>query len=153
QEVTFDIPSPPPATVTVRSDVSGAKVRINGYMRGQTPLDRAVTRPGPLDITVTTADGRARSIQGTLAISEQKTFEVRFDEKDGSAAPDISELGRLTLAFTPTGPVLNAKGDLIGESPLDAVPMRAGDHQLILRSADGRYQRAINISIEPNKTA
>src|SRR5205823_4037767 len=62
REMDINIPRPPDATLSVLSDVEGAQVRVNGYVRGSTPLLNAVTRPGPIDMTVTAPEGRAKSL-------------------------------------------------------------------------------------------
>lgn len=163
EDVTLTIPRPPDATITVLSDVVGATVRVNGYVRGRTPLQKAITLPGPLDITVVTPEGRARSMRGVLKLSEQKVIEVFFeraqsDADDGDDEPEPAmsapaPKGFLTLGLYPDGEVLDARGQLLGKTPLHKKPLPAGDHLLLLRSADGRYEREVMVTIEPNQEA
>lgn len=148
--VRLDLPEPPDATVTVTSDVDGAKVRINGYTRGRTPLEKAVTKPGPLDVTVEGPFRRARSFRGQLEIGEQKTFHADFS-KTSSAAADAR--GRLTLGMKPDGVVFDEAGKRLGATPLVDFELDAGDRRLTLRSADGSRERTVEIIVKPGQKA
>lgn len=146
--VRLDLPQPPDATVTVTSDVEGAKVRINGYTRGRTPLKKAITKPGPLDVTVEGPFKKARSFRGQLEIGEQKRYHADFSET-ASVAEDAK--GRLTLGMKPDGVVFDEAGERLGRSPLVDFEMEAGPQRLTLRSADGRRERTVEIVVEPGE--
>jgi len=157
---TYNIPKPPPATVSVFSDVIGAKVRINGYVRGHTPLMRATTRPGPIDMTVIAPGSTAKSIKTYLDISEQEFIEVFFGDvacriEPEKTSPKTMSLpppqGTLNLAFKPAGNILDESGKVIGTSPLLGHRMPVGLHTLQLRSKNGNFERWIKIEIEANK--
>jgi hypothetical protein len=150
RKVRFDLPKPPDATVTVTSDVLGASVRINGYKRGETPLERAVTLPGPLDITVEGPGHRARAIRATLGIGEQRVFHVDFAETTTVAADST---GRLTLGLKPDGYVVDEEGRTLGETPLVRRSTEAGLRSLILRSLDGARERKVEVEVPAGVTA
>ena len=157
---TFNIPKPRPATVTVLSDVLGASVRINGYVRGRTPLVAAVTRPGPIDMTLIAPNSQAKSVKSTLKLSEQKTVEVFFGDLACSLefADEIPirmsippATGAVTLAFKPAGAVYDFSGKQLGLSPLIDHPFRVGTHRLRLVSANEKYEEWVRIEVEENK--
>lgn len=150
--LTLRIPAPPPATLTVLSDVEGADVLINGYRRGATPLMEVVTRPGPVDITVAAPDGRARSLQTDLDVSERKKVEVLFSPVTSTAEPPMSQEGRITLGLQPPGHVLDAEGALLGSTPLIERRLAAGAHRLTLRSKDGTLERQVTVEVKPEAT-
>jgi PEGA domain-containing protein len=160
-ELTINIPKPPEARIAVFSDVVGADVRINGYRRGATPLDPVVTKPGGVDITVTTPNGRAKSVRTELAIGEQKRIEVLFDrvasgpEESEPAHPKNESLpdpkGYLTLGLKPDGTVYTEEGEKIGDTPIVRKPMDPGEHALVLRSLDGRYEKHVTIDLEADQ--
>lgn len=162
RDVTIRIPPPPAARIHVFADVVGADVRINGYRRGVTPLFGAITKPGPVDVTVSAA-GEARSAQTTLAIGEQKTIEIFFGESPADVGPGVCKAplrvskpppkGRLTLGMKPEGIVETTDGQSLGTTPLVRVPFDPGEHTLILRSTDGRYRRTVDLRIEAGETA
>lgn len=160
-DLTLNIPKPPEARVAVRSDVAGAEVRINGYKRGVTPLDGVITRPGPIDLTITTPDGRARSVHGQLAIGEQKLIEVLFDEIASLPEPPPSELplesrdtsGLLTLGVLPDSEVFDEEGRSLGHTPIQRKVIPSGEHHLTLRSLDGRYEKHVLVSVEAGQHA
>jgi hypothetical protein len=160
KDFTYKVPTPPPATLTVHSDVEGARVRVNGWMRGRTPLEAAVTKPGPLDITVTTDDGRAKSLRAYLDVSEAKTLEVWFDREETTTRTSTQpepmgppRPGTLTLATKPLAEVLTSTGGVMGRTPIDRRRLPAGEHRLRLRSLDGRYQRRVTLSVESGRDA
>jgi hypothetical protein len=148
--VRLDLPKPPEATVTVTSDIEGAKVRINGYTRGRTPLEEATTKPGPLDVTVEGPFEKARSFRGQLEIGEQKHYHADFS-RTASVADDAT--GRLTLGMKPDGVVFDESGHRLGRSPLVDFEMPAGPQRLTLRSSDGRRERTVEIMVKPGEKA
>lgn len=160
-ELDLDVPRPPDATVTVLSDALGAKVTINGYTRGETPLIRAVTRPGTLDLTVLGWDGRARSMRGALGIGEQKRVELFFDEVDCRPPPpppprpppmSLPEArGFLTLGLEPPGEVLDEDDHVLGRTPIERRPMPPGRHALLLRS--GKRSKWVEVEVEADRAA
>lgn len=164
-ELNLSIPKPPEATVSVLSDIPGSKVRVNGYTRGSTPLWRAATKPGPIDVTVISPEGHAKAVRGQLAIGEQKVLQVFFDEvssepEDGIEKPSAPSrmslpppVGWMTLGLNPEGEVFDAEGKSLGRTPLQKKVMDVGEHELVLRSLDGRYQKKVTLEIEEGKTA
>lgn len=161
KELDLDVPRPPDATVTLLSDEVGAKVSINGYTRGSTPLLDAVTKPGALDMTVLTFDGRARSIRTTLAIAEHKRVELFFGEVDcrpppppPPPPPPMSRpppRGLLTLGLEPEGEVRDEDDRLLGKTPLERVPLPVGTHRLLLRSK--KRQKWVEVEIDEDRSA
>jgi hypothetical protein len=160
KERTYNIPKPSPATLSVFSDVVGAKVRINGYVRGRTPLMKAITRPGPIDMTVIAPGSTAKSVKTYLDISEQEFIEVFFGDVACRLNPKAilakpmslpPPQGTLDLAFKPAGNILDASGKLIGTSPLFGHRMPVGLHKLQLRSENGKFERWVKIEIEADK--
>jgi hypothetical protein len=161
EELTLNIPKAPEARVSVISDVVGADVRINGYRRGATPLHGVITKPGMMDITVTTPDGRAKGIKGVLMIGEQKQIDVFFDEI--VSLPETPEekllesrpppMGFLTLGAKPDSYLFDAEEKKIGETPIENLRYPAGEHELFLRSVDGRYEKRVTIFVEPEQHA
>jgi hypothetical protein len=160
EQLTVNIPKPPEARVTVISDVAGSDVRINGYRRGVTPLSGVITKPGPIDVTVTTPDGRAKGVKTDLAIGEQKQIEIFFDEiaskpeeerPTNESRPD--PIGWVTLGMKPDGMVYDANEKLLGETPLVKLSFAPGDHDLTLRTVDGRYEKKVTIVVEADQHA
>ncbi len=160
KERTFRIPRPPPARLSIVSDVHDADIRINGYRRGATPLANIVTRPGPVDITITTRDGQARSVRTHLGISEQKNVEVHFLQSSGGADTHITSApknlstdprGLLTLGLQPNGRVYDADGKSLGDTPIVKIVMEPGLHELLLRTEDGSKERKVTLSIDPGQ--
>ena len=157
---TFNIPKPPPATITVMSDVLGASVRVNGYVRGRTPLVSAVTRPGPIDITLTAPNSQAKSMKTNLGLSEQKTIEIFYGDvaclfEDNIPEPSRMSLppptGIVTLAFKPAGSIYDSSGKKLGESPLLNRIFPAGTHRLRLVSDNNKYEQWVRIDVEEDE--
>ncbi|NJK90081.1 MAG: PEGA domain-containing protein [Myxococcales bacterium] len=140
----LDLPRPPDSTITVLADVDGATVRINGYKRGETPLEKAITRPGPVDITVIGAGRRAKSIRSQLGIGEHKTFEVRFAT---TRTVGSEGRGRVTMRLEPPGFVELPDGTLLGEAPLVEKTLDAGVIDIVLVSKDGKLRREVQIDV------
>jgi hypothetical protein len=161
EELTINIPKAPDARVTVISDVAGADVRINGYRRGATPLVGAITKPGPIDVTVTAPDGRAKGIKTDLSIGEQKQLEIFFDEVVSKPEPETGPVlesrpppvGWATIGVKPDARVYTEEEKLLGETPLARQTFSPGEHALTLRSLDGRYEKKVVIVIDAEQHA
>jgi hypothetical protein len=161
EHLSINIPKPPDARVSVISDVAGADVRINGYRRGATPLDGVITKPGPIDVTVTTPDGRAKGVKTELSIGEQKVIEVFFDEIVSKPEVDAglllesrpSSTGWATIGMKPDGKVYDVEDKLLGETPLVKRAFEPGEHTLYLRTGDGRYEKKVTILVEAEQHA
>jgi len=143
----LDLPPPPDATITVYADVDGASVRINGYKRGETPLEGAITKPGPVDITVVGPGHRARSIRSQLAIGERKVFEVSLT----STVADVEGTGRITVGLEPAGYIDLADGTRLGEAPVIEREVEAGPLELVLVSKDGALRRRVEVDVRPDE--
>lgn len=143
----LDLPRPPDATISVYADVDGATVRINGYKRGETPLDKVITRPGPIDITVVGPSHRAKSIRSRLAIGEHKTFNLSFT----STTADVEGTGRITVGMEPAGYVELPDGTRLGEAPVIEHEIDAGRVELILVSKDGTLRRRVEVDVPPDE--
>jgi hypothetical protein len=161
KELDVRLPEPPPSRLTVRSDVEGAEVRINGYKRGVTPLVGAVVKPGAIDVTVT-AGSEARAARTSLAIGEAKTLEIFFGEvtsrpEEPEPPPPPMSLPpprtTVTIGLQPNGFVSTVDGVRLGETPLFAHELEPGRHELILTSKDGRLQKQVSIDLEAGKAA
>lgn len=162
KELSLRIPPSPPSMLRVLSDVVAAEVRVNGYRRGDTPLIGAPTTPGWVDLTVT-AGNQAKSTRFRLGVGETKTIEVFFGDVECSAefppqAPQVLQSlpkvrGLLTLGVSPKSVVSDDEGQVLGTAPLVELPMDPGEHQLVLRSQDGRYERHVTIEIDEETPA
>ncbi len=160
RELSLRIPSPPPAKLTVLSDIEGAEVRVNGYKRGETPLLGAVTTPGWVDITVV-AGRHARSRKIQLKVGRHERLEIFFGAVQSQAEVEpppvfMSEpppTGKLTLGLKPDGWAETEDGKKLGNTPLVDYVLPAGTHTLRLQSLDGRYQRLVEVEIPADKAA
>lgn len=155
-----NIPKPPDARVSVISDVVGSDVRINGYRRGATPLSGVITKPGPIDVTVTTPDGRAKGVKSSLDIGEQKVIEIFFEELESKPEEEkvLNEsrpdpIGWVTLGMKPDGLVYTEEEKLLGETPLTKHAFPPGEHVLFLRTTDKRYEKRVTIVVEAEQHA
>lgn len=161
KEYDFDLPRPPDATISVLSDEVGAKVIVNGWTRGTTPLLDAVTKPGPVDLTIAALGGRAKSVRSVLLLGEQKRLEVFFDDVQSlpPAPPPpppppmcLPKLkGYLTLGLEPAGEVVDDEYHVLGKTPLNKLPLEPGEYKLLLRS--GQRQKWVLVEVEAEKTA
>lgn len=153
-EKNINLPKPPPAQVTVLADRDGMDVRINGYRRGSTPLLDAHTRPGPIDVTVTSKDGAARAVRTTLRVGEDKLIQVQFDDhgckpsRESASGCPLRQHGWLTLGVDRDATVTTESGTRLGRTPLTRRRMAAGPHKLRLRSQDGGFEKWVDVVVE-----
>lgn len=158
REKTLNVPRPAPSMVSVRTDEVGARVRINGYLRGRSPLLEAVTKPGPLDVTVVSRSGQARAFAAELLPREHKEISLRFGDTASSTA---TEPGYLTVACDPPAETWTRPGRLpprataaidapwrhLGTTPIFQQKLAPGLHLLRLRDAHGQRTRVFEVLV------
>ena len=117
-------------TLKVESKPMGAQVKIDGEVRGVTPL--SVSLPAGAHVMEIVAGSEPRVIP--LSITAGQTL-AQYVELVG-----VSALGRLSIQSAPAGATVLLDGQPRGRTPLELPDVAAGDHELVL-DLDGRRVR------------
>jgi hypothetical protein len=123
------------ATVAVESKPSGAQVKIDGELKGTTPLSTPVSA-GAHVLEITTG-GEPRIIPMTIAAGQTVAQYVEL-------VTNVS-LGRLAIASTPAGATILLDGQPKGVAPRELADVSAGEHELMLELTGMRVRQPVTV--------
>ncbi|HEX7085927.1 MAG TPA: PEGA domain-containing protein [Vicinamibacterales bacterium] len=123
-------------TLKVDSRPSGAEVKIDGKVRGTTPLSLPL-QPGAHVIEIA-AGAEPRVIPVTVSAGETLS---QYVELAGANA-----LGRLSIASTPTGANVLVNGQPRGVTPLELSDIEPGEHEIVLELDGRRVRQAVTVT-------
>jgi TonB family protein len=118
-------PLPTLGALQVESDPPGARVRVNGQVKGQTPLRLAELPFGAYEIRVEQkgyeAQTRAVSLDAGSPSAEVKVALTR---------PAAPASGAADILSTPSGAAVSVDGRAVGSTPLTGLRLKPGTHRI-----------------------
>src|SRR5690606_32451043 len=123
-------------TLKVDSRPTGAEVKVDGQVRGTTPLSVPV-QPGAHVIEIA-AGSEPRVIPVTVSAGETLSQYVEL--------ASASALGRLSIASTPTGANVLVNGQPRGVTPLELSDIEPGEHEIVLELDGRRVRQAVSVT-------
>jgi hypothetical protein len=135
------------ASLQIQSDPAGIQVRVNGELRGRTPLSLALA---PGDYSVVLGEGASSQTRRvTLGEAEKSSlhYVVREDSPAAatSAAAALNAMSALSVITEPAGGAVSIDGIDRGTAPLVAEDLAPGEHRLVVRNQGGVYQRSVTL--------
>jgi hypothetical protein len=143
------------ATLRIESEPSGAAVRVDGEVRGATPLILALPA-GSYSVTV--GDGeRASQRRITLAASERASIHhvaPMLAPGGGASAAASAAPSRTSLAVItePPGGVVTLDGVAHGVAPVVISGTAPGEHQLVVQNRGTVYRRTVVLTPDSPST-
>jgi len=106
--------------VTLKSSPPGAQVWVNGRQVGMTPLARFELYPGAWQIYLRMAGYRDAAVDMQVQAGALLTRSVKLEPTHG----------QLSVSSRPTGARVLLAGQVVGETPVDKLPVLVGEHAL-----------------------
>ena len=133
------------ASIQIQSKPVGIQVRINGEMRGRTPLALSLA-PGTYDVVLGEGDSAERH-QVVLGDAEKSSLQYVLRDNPAAAAPApaIAVTSALSIITEPAGGAISIDGVDRGTAPILVERLSAGDHRLVVRNQGAVYQRAVTL--------
>lgn len=132
--------APAGGSLRIQSDPAGAEVRLNGVVKGTTPL--ALTMPaGSYSLTV---QHGANSKELPVSVTNGETTVHHITWTDTTAAAPAGT-GNLSVATDPPGGEVVVDGEERGVSPLTLRNLPVGQHRVVVRARGTNYTRTIQI--------
>ena len=140
------------ASIQIQSRPAGIKVRINGELRGQTPLALSLT-PGIYDVVLGEGENAERH-QVVLGDEEKSSLQyvLREQPAEASAATAIAATSALSVVTEPAGGTVSIDGIDRGTAPLVVDRLAAGEHHLVVRNQGAIYQRSVTLEAGSTST-
>jgi PEGA domain len=134
------------ASIQIQSKPVGIQVRINGEVRGRTPLALSLA-PGTYDVVLGEGDSAERH-QVVLADDEKSSLQYVLRDNPGPAAAAASAsavTSALSVITEPAGGAISIDGVDRGTAPMLVEHLSAGAHRLVVRNQGAVYQRAVTL--------
>jgi hypothetical protein len=126
-------------TLKVDSKPAGAQVKVDGEVKGVTPLSLGLAK-GP-HVMELASGGEPRVIPITIDAGATLAQYVEL-----SAAATSTASGRLSVSSSPAGASILLDGQPRGTTPADLHDVPAGDHELILDLQGARVRQAVTVA-------
>jgi hypothetical protein len=123
-------------TVMVESKPMGAQVKIDGEVRGITPLSLSIA--GGAHVMEIAAGTEPRVIPITVIAGQTLSQYVEL--------VGVSALGRLSIQSAPVGATVLLDGQPRGVTPLELPDVSAGEHELVLDLKGQRVRQTVSVA-------
>jgi hypothetical protein len=134
-------------SLRVDSDPPGAEVRLNGEVRGATPV--SLTLPAGSYTLAVQQGANVKQLPVEIAKGVGRDFHISFAE----AAPQAvaATVGGLQVTSDSPDSVVSVDGVERGRTPLTVRDLAAGRHEVVVRAAGTTYRRTVQV--DPGATA
>ena len=123
-------------TLMVESKPMGAQVKIDGEVRGITPLSLSIA--GGAHVMEIAAGTEPRVIPITVTAGQTLSQYVEL--------VGVSALGRLSIQSAPVGATVLLDGQPRGVTPLELPDVSAGEHELVLDLKGQRVRQTVSVA-------
>ncbi len=123
-------------TLKVESKPMGAQVKIDGEVRGITPL--ALSLAGGAHVMEITAGSEPRVIPITVTAGQTLAHYVEL--------VGVSSFGRLSIQSSPIGATVLLDGQPRGVTPLELPDVSSGEHELVLDLEGQRVREMVSVA-------
>lgn len=134
-------------SLRVESDPPGAEVRLNGEVRGTTPL--SLTLPVGAYTLAVRQGSNVKQLPVEIAKGGGRDFHISFTEVAPPVVPATA--GGLQVTSDSPDSVVSVDGVERGRTPLTVRNLAAGRHEVVVRTAGTTYRRTVQV--EPGATA
>jgi hypothetical protein len=136
------VPTAPATTgsLKIETDPAGAEVRIDGKVRGTTPLSLSMAT-GDYLVTVQQG-GNTKELPVSIATGATTVHHLTWTDTAGARAAGT---GSLTVTTDQPGGQVNIDGQDRGATPLTVRSLPAGQHRVVVRSGGNTITRTVQI--------
>jgi hypothetical protein len=127
-------------SLRIESDPNGAEVRLNGSVRGATPLTLSIPE-GRYTLTVVQGT-QVKELPVSVTGGAMTVHHVTWAEVPAVTSADT---GHLSVATDPSGSDVIVDGEPRGVSPLTLRNLTVGQHRVIVRARGTTYTRTVQI--------
>ena len=127
-------------SLRIESDPVGAEVRLNGAVRGITPLALSVP-PGTYTLTVQHGSN-SKDLPVSVTNGASTVYHIALSDTPRAPA---TATGSLTVATDPAGSEVVVDGETRGLAPLTLQDLSVGQHKVLVRARGTTYTRTVQI--------
>lgn len=135
----------PVGRLEVSSDPPGARVTVDGAVRGTTPLMLDDIQSGEHEISV---------VRGAAVVSRRVTVDAGSTATVMASLVGAANAGGWVSILAPIELQVFDEGDrLVGTTNADRLMLPAGNHELVVSSSEYRFRTSVSVRIVPGQTA
>ena len=134
------------AFLAVESEPAGREVRVDGQLRGKTPLQVSLA-PGSYNVAV--SGSKERLV--TLESEERASIFLDQEAAAVATAPPAASAG-LAVVTEPAGGRVSIDGQDHGAAPVTVRNLAAGEHRLVVRNQGSVYQQTVTLETGSTST-
>src|SRR5688572_33130931 len=134
------------AFLAVESEPAGREVRVDGQLRGTTPLQVSLA-PGSYNVAVSGSQERLV----TLESDERASIFVEQQAAAVATAPPAASAG-LAVVTEPAGGRVSIDGQDHGPAPVTVRNLAGGQHRLVVRNQGSVYQQTVTLETGSTST-
>lgn len=123
-------------TMSIESKPTGAQVKIDGEIKGVTPL--SLSLPAGAHVIEISAGGEPRVLPVNLAPGATVSQYIELSS--------VSALGRIAIESTPSGATILLDGRPRGVTPIELPDVSAGEHELVLDYKGQRVRQTVTVA-------
>lgn len=123
-------------TMAIESRPTGAQVKIDGEVKGVTPLTMSL--PAGTHVIEISAGGEPRVLPVTLPAGATVSQYIELSS--------VSTLGRISIQSTPAGASILLDGRPRGVTPIELPDVSVGEHELVLDYNGQRVRQAVTVA-------
>jgi hypothetical protein len=127
-------------SLRIESDPPGAEVRLNGAVKGATPLSLSV--PAGSYSLVVQQGSNTKELPVSVTNGATTVHHITWADQPASAA---AETGHLSVATDPPGSEVSVDGEVRGIAPLTLQNLPVGQHRIVVRARGTTYTRTVAI--------
>lgn len=132
--------------IVVKTDPAGARVKVDGRLKGVSPLTVGKVSAGQHTVTVTSEAGSAERL---VSVDAGGSASVVFSFEKPTATASSGWIA----VVTPFPVQVVERGEVIGSSETTQVMVTAGRHDLVLANPDLGYESSRRVDVERGKIA
>lgn len=132
--------APSNGTLRLETDSPGAEVRIDGTLRGTTPLSLTIPA-GPHNVAVQQGTNQ-KQLPVSVTTGEVTAYHLSWTD---APAPVASEGGSLSVTTDTPGGQVTIDGEDRGAAPLTVRSLTPGQHRVVVKNGGNTYNRTVQI--------
>jgi len=132
--------APPSGSLRIETDSPGAEVRVDGTVRGTTPVSLSI--PTGQHVITVQRGTNSKQVPVSIVANASTVYHITLPE---TVAPPVAESGSLNIATDTPGGQVTIDGEDRGTTPLTVKSLSLGQHRVVVKNAGATYTRTVQI--------
>ena len=132
--------APPSGSLRIETDSPGAEVRVDGTVRGTTPL--SLSMPTGQHVVTVQRGPNSKQVPVSIVANASTVYHITLPE---TVAAPVAESGGLNVVTDTPGGQVTIDGEDRGTTPLTVKTLSPGQHRVIVKNGGTTYTRTVQV--------